>query len=76
MVKVKLKSNDKEYAMLGTGYGMFRAQGPTGWTGFPKTNEGSEKVVAICSSDGEILWAKSEDVYVVSIDGVAISEVF
>ena len=74
MIVVKYKEYREQYALIGAGYGMYKAQGQPGWGRIANTTQGTTKAVALCNKDGEIIWAKSEDVTVISIDGVLVSE--
>ena len=72
MIKVMTKSNEKKYILLGTGYGRYTARGGS----IVFNLDGSERVVALCGKDGVILWALAEDVIVVEVDGIPLSEHF
>lgn len=74
MTKVLCLHDNKEYMLVGTGYGMFKAQGQGGWGAFPSTSEGKSMVVAIADSQGRIRWIESNQIRVISIDGVPISD--
>jgi hypothetical protein len=74
MIKVQLTtSNDtQEYYLLGAGYGITKPI-PRG-TIFPHTinEKDSHRLVCICDEKGEIHWAHSNHVRVISIDGVKL----
>lgn len=68
---VQHKENRKKYILLGTGFGAFKSTRPSYFGGslFPKNEEGSFKIVAICDKNNEILWCESKYLEVISIDG-------
>ena len=70
-VIVRHKSTNKDYVLLGTGFGAFKSSRPGLFLGdlFPTEEKGQITMVALCNQQGEIRWAQSEDVTVVSIDG-------
>lgn len=69
MIIVRSKKDETEYILLGATYGMFRAQGPKGWSGIPSVNEGDSRKVALCNKNGDIFYVNAHEVYVVSVDG-------
>jgi len=75
MTIVRLNSTEKEYVLLGTGFGMFKAQGQAGWGKMVNTSKGDKRVVALSNEFGQVLWADSNDITVVSVDGVNISKI-
>jgi hypothetical protein len=64
------------YLLLGAGYGKFQSSRPNAFFGdiLPTTKEGSEAVLAVCNEEGRIGWVRSEEVRVVSVDGVEPAE--
>ncbi len=72
MIKVRTRKDEKEFILLGTGYGMYRAQGQPGWGRMVRTNEGDKHLVALCDKEGQILWTDSNNIYIVSVDGVLV----
>lgn len=75
MIKVLCLHDEKEYILVGTGYGMYKAQGATGWFQ-PLHVEGESSLVALCNKDGKIKWIDSEQIRVISVDNIAISDCF
>ena len=74
MIIVRFKRTDKDYILLGAGYGAYKAQGQAGWGSIPSTSKGEIPIVAICDETGEIDWVLSKDIYVVSVDGVDVAD--
>ncbi len=72
MIVVKLKSTNEEFVLLGAGYGMFKAKGQAHGFAFNSTDEGDKQAICMCDKYGEIYWADSSDVAVVSVDGETI----
>jgi len=60
------------YLLLGAGYGKYQSARPNMILGdlLPVTKEGSETVLAVCNEEGRIGWVRSEEMRVVSVDGV------
>lgn len=75
MIKVRSKRTEQEFVLLGAGYGMFRAQGQSGWGAIPSTREGDRGVVCVSDRNGEIFFVNSEELYVYSVDGKVITEI-
>lgn len=74
MTIVQLKSTEKQYILLGTGYGMFKAQGQPGWGKMVNTSKGEKYLVALSNELGEVLWTESNNITVISVDGHRVSE--
>lgn len=74
-VIVRRDGDDRNYALLGTGFGAFKAmRGATLGDILSKHEEGETAVAALCGADGKIVWADSQDVTVVSVDGTPIDQ--
>ena len=67
----------RRFVLLGAGYGMYQSSRPNAFFGdwVPTTKEGTETVLAVCNAEGRIGWVHSEEVRVVSVEGVAPGEV-
>lgn len=76
-VIVKNKSTQKKYILLGTGFGAYKAIRPSliGGNLLPHEEEGMIKVVAVCDYKGDINWINSDNLQVIEIDGIKISEI-
>jgi hypothetical protein len=74
---VKSKTSNKKYILLGAGLGAYKAVRPSFFGGnlFPHEEEGVVKSIAVCEANGDIIWLDSNDIQVVKIDGVDISEI-
>lgn len=73
MIKAQINGDNQQYILIGAGYGMFKSQGQGGWGSLPSTTKGDARIVALCNNKGVIVWAKSEDVTIISIDDKLIS---
>lgn len=71
------KNTNKKYIVLGTGFGAYKAITPSFFGGnlFPHEEEGTIQTAAVCNSKGEIIWFNSDDLQVIEIDGVEISQI-
>lgn len=74
---VKNKRTDKKYILLGTGLGVFKAIRPSflGGNLIPHEEEGRVTEVAVCDYKGNIIWISSDDIQVLEVDGVSISDI-
>jgi len=74
---VKLKGKDLHAILLGVGYGMHKSARPSMIFGdlLPNETSGESMMAAVSSADGTILWCRSEDLEVVSVDGIAPSDI-
>lgn len=70
---VKHIETGKQYILLGTGFGAYRATRPSLFFGnlAPAEDEGEVSVIFVCNSEGKVGWVQSEEVQVVEIDGAA-----
>ncbi len=73
---VEHKSDGNRYVLIGPGYGMYHAVKPHvvlgNWGRSAET--GSQKLVSVVNEAGEIGWLQSENVRVVSVDGLSPAE--
>lgn len=71
------KKSNKVYALIGTGYGAYKATTPSflGGNLFPHEEEGEIPVAAVTDEKGEIQWFYTNELKVIEIDGVKIEEV-
>ena len=76
-VIVRVRNTQKNYILLGTGYGAYKAVTPSflGGNLFPNEEEGTIPMAAVCDNNGDIIWVKSDSLQVIEIDGVKISEI-
>jgi hypothetical protein len=77
LIIVKNRMKLKKYILLGTGLGAYKAVSPSFFGGnlFPKEEEGTIKTVAVCDANGDIFWFESDELQVVEVDGIKISEI-
>jgi ribose 5-phosphate isomerase len=75
-VIVRNKKTHKKYMFLGTGFGAYKAIRPSFFGGnvFPHEEEGTVTTVAVCDSKGDIIWINSNDLQVIEVDGIKITE--
>ncbi len=73
---VRHKATDATYILVGTGFGAYQSARPGRFLGdlMPTEDSGQIEMVAVCDENGRLFWARSEDVYVVEIDGKRPSE--
>ena len=65
-----------QYVLLGAGFGMFKAmRGATLGDILSVQDEGEKTLVALCGTDGQILWADSSELTVVSVDGQSLDAI-
>lgn len=74
---VRIKDTHKKYILLGTGFGAYKAVRPSLFGGdlIPHEEEGTIRSVAVCDSKGDIIWIDSNNLQVIEVDGVKISEI-
>lgn len=67
----------KQYVLLGSGYGAFRATVPSAVFGnlAPKTDKGELPLVLVANSAGETSWVYSDAIRVISVDGQSPADV-
>lgn len=73
---VKNNTNGKYYYLLGTSYSFYKDTVPSFFGGnlFPNEDEGEAKIGAVCNEQGEIEWFPTEELKVVEVDGIKVSE--
>ncbi len=72
MATIVQNINDgKNYVLLGSGYGAFRATAPSAFFGnlAPQTNKGELPLVLVTNASGETAWMYSNAIRVISVDG-------
>ncbi|MEA4900534.1 hypothetical protein [Desulfitobacterium sp.] len=74
---VRHRKSNKVYALIGTGYGAYKATTPSflGGNLFPHEEEGEIPVAAVTNEEGEIQWFYTNELEVIEMDGVKIKEV-
>ena len=73
---VKNNNTGKHYYLIGTSYSFYKDTVPSFWGGnlFPNEDEGEFKIAAVCNEDGDIEWFCADDLKVIEVDGVKVSE--
>lgn len=68
---VKLKESDERAVLLGVGFGMYLSERPSSLFGSWTTSErrGDAAMAAVSTESGEVLWCRTEDITVISVDG-------
>jgi hypothetical protein len=76
-VIVRQKDTGDRYILIGSGFGAFKASRPGVFFGNwnPIEESGEIPVVLVCNSSGATTWIKSALLEVVSVDGLAPSQV-
>ena len=76
-VIVRHNRSDKEYVLVGAGFGAYTSATPSLIPGnlFPAEDEGTLPGGALCDEDGRIEWVLLEEITVLSIDGEAPEEI-
>jgi len=74
---VRHKQTGVDYILVGTGFGAYKSSRPDTVLGqlSPVEDYGEMEMVAVCDSEGRLFWARSQDVYVVEVDGQTPSDV-
>lgn len=74
---VKHEALGIEYVLIGTGYSFYKDSipSPLGGSFFPDVEEGEVKMVAVCDALGAISWLPTDEVKVISIDGILVSQI-
>jgi len=69
---VQMKDSKAHAILIGVGYGMFRSSHPSPLLGnlFASRETGDAEMAAISTASGEILWCHTDDLTVVSVDGI------
>jgi hypothetical protein len=73
---VKNIKSGKCYYLLGASYSFYKDTVPSFFGGnlFPNEEEGEFKIAAVCNELGEIEWFLTEEIIVVEVDGIKVSE--
>ncbi|WBW95686.1 hypothetical protein [Oceanirhabdus sp. W0125-5] len=68
---VKQIATDKNFILIGTGYGAFKTSNPSTFrvNRLPKADEGVIPMVAVCDDNGVIKWMKTKEIKIVNING-------
>ena len=76
-ITVRNIKNDKFYVFLGASYSFYKDTRASVLGGdlFPHMEQGEFKMVSVCNSQGDIEWFPAEELKVVDVDGVKVSEV-
>ncbi|MBS4031246.1 MAG: hypothetical protein KGZ63_07500 [Clostridiales bacterium] len=71
------KETGKQFVLIGTGYGAFKASRPSFFGGnlFPHDEEGQMPLAAVCDKAGTIYWIYTEELKVIEIDGERIEDI-
>ena len=75
--KVRHKENGREFLLIGVGFGAYKATRPSLLLGnrVPTEDEAQMEMVAVCDENGTILWAHSDDIEVIDVDGKAPADI-
>lgn len=75
-ILIKHETTGVQYVLIGTGYSYYKDSLPGAFGGvlFPNVDEGELQMVALCDASGDIRWLPTSEVTVLSVDGVAVSE--
>ncbi|TNE82070.1 MAG: hypothetical protein EP332_01975 [Bacteroidetes bacterium] len=73
---VEIIQTKERAVLIGSGFGAWAAERPSLWWGNldPHKENGFLETVAISDRSGNIQWIKSQDVRVIEIDGIPISQ--
>lgn len=73
---VKNNESGKYYYLIGTSYSFYKDTVPSFFGGnlFPNEEEGEFKIAAVCNENGEIEWFSTDNLKVVEVDGINVSE--
>lgn len=74
---VRHKNTGRKYALLGAGFGAYKATRPSFFGGnlFPNEDEGTIEAAAVSDSNGIIYWIPTNELQVLEIDGKSISDI-
>ena len=75
---VRHRETAKQYVLLGTGFGAYKATRPSFFGGnlFPNEESGEIPVAAVSDQEGNVIWLYTEELQVVEVDGVPIRDLF
>ncbi|WP_026894132.1 hypothetical protein [Clostridiisalibacter paucivorans] len=70
--------SQKNYILIGTGYGLYKSSRPGIFFGnlMPEEDEGQIAVAAVSDKEGNILWFPTNELRVIEIDGQKIETFF
>lgn len=73
---VKNNKSGRYYYLIGTSYSFYKDTVPSFFGGnlFPNEDEGEFKIAAVCNENGEIEWFPADELKVIEVDGVKVSE--
>ncbi len=76
-VVVRHRQSGDEFILLGAGFGAYKAMRPSFFLGniAPREEGGELPVALVCDSGGEVRWVRSENLEVLSVDGMKPSEI-
>ena len=68
--------SNKDFVLIGTGFGAFQSKKPNWLMGdfMADTSQGQFAMVCVCTKDGRIQWVDSEQVVVKSVDGKPVGD--
>lgn len=74
---VRHKATQKDYILLGGGFGYYQSKRPSPVFGnlIAQTDEGEYPMVCLCNPRGHIGWFYSDEVLVISVDGYPVSDI-
>ncbi len=76
-IVVKNTSNEQIYVLLGCGRSEFQSMQPGNFGGSlkPDGRGGMSQMICVCDESGKIHWFDSEEIVVVSVDGLSVAQV-
>jgi hypothetical protein len=77
-ILVKNVKNNNFYFLLGTSYSAYKDSLPSflGGALFPNVSEGEFRVAAVCNPEGNIEWFYADELRIIEIDGIKVSELY
>jgi len=77
-ILVRNKSNNTLYFLVGTGFSFYKDSRPGAFGGnlFPHEEEGEFRMAAVCNEAGDIEWFPTDELKVIEIDGVKLSDLY
>lgn len=69
-------STNQRYVLVGAGFGAFQSKKPNWFLGdlMADTTEGHFAMTCVCDKAGNLCWIESEQLTIISVDGVSPSE--
>lgn len=76
-ITVRNIKDNNFYILLGTSYSFYKDSRSSFWGGdlLPHLEQGEFKMAAVCNSNGDIEWFPAEQLKVVDIDGIGVSNI-